>query len=242
MASPTATARLLYQSRRSTIAGLLAGPPTATAQALLLFHLRDSLSPILQASRLPAPFTLKPGIRLRRRYGQCRRLPGSGLPPEVAVRCTQDGAPGEWRRLGSIAGTLLHELAHLRYAHHRPRFWACCRRLFDQAAEAGVYDPADEDPRERAQGDGKLAGSAAHAVAENARRARREASRTALHAMTAWEVGHEGDIRVARGPLAGARVRVVRKLRTRLEVVGPDGRRYLVPAALLQASAPTSGC
>ena len=58
-------------------------------------------------------------------------------------------------------GTLLHEITHLRYRSHGPRFWALHRRLVDRAAAAALYDATDRDPAERARGDTKLAKSAA---------------------------------------------------------------------------------
>jgi hypothetical protein len=78
------------------------------------------------------------------------------------------------RHVGAIVGTLLHELAHLRYRSHGPRFWALHRRLVDRAVALGVYDPLDRDPGERARGDEKLAASAAWPVALAARQRRLE--------------------------------------------------------------------
>jgi len=210
--------------------------PSLQRQQEVLHGLRVALTPVLAANKLPEGFTLRPGTRLRSRYGQCRRF-DDGRAPEITVRCTKPS--GVWRRRGSIVGTFLHEATHLRYPHHRRRFWALCRRLLDQAAAAGVYDPMDEDPEERAQGDAKLAGSAAHPVAQKARVAHQERRRAGRQAITAWRVGDTGAVPV--GALAGAPLRVVRKLRTRIEVVGPGNRRYLVPAVLLVPAAGQAG-
>jgi WLM domain len=95
----------------------------------------------------------------------------------ITVRCTADGNRSSWRRPGAIVGTLLHELAHLRYRSHGPRFWALHRRLVDRAAAAGIYDPTDRDPSERGRGDEKLAGSAAWPLALAARQKRLELKR-----------------------------------------------------------------
>jgi hypothetical protein len=152
----------------------LNGLPTAAAQSVLLATLRTALEPIIAAERVPLEFALKPGVRLRRAYGRCVWR-GSG-PPVVSIRCTADGDRVRWRRLGAIVGTLLHELAHLRYRSHGPRFWALHRRLVDRAVTAGVYDPTDRDPAEHGRGDEKLAGSAAWPIAMAARRARLERS------------------------------------------------------------------
>ena len=95
------------------------GPPSAAAQAALLGALRDRLEPILVRESLPLEFNLRPGLRLRRAYGRCTFGPGSALP-SIAIRCTADGDRTRWRREGAIMGTLLHEVAHLRYRSHGP--------------------------------------------------------------------------------------------------------------------------
>jgi hypothetical protein len=159
----------------------LVGDPTPAAQAALLAELRASVEPILRDERVALEFALKPGVRLRRTYGRCTWHAG-GAPPTVLVRCTADGDRARWRRLGAILGTLLHELAHLRYRSHGPRFWALHRRLVDRAAAAGLYDPTDRDPAERARGDEKLAGSAAWPIALAARRKRLERVRASQYA------------------------------------------------------------
>jgi hypothetical protein len=153
--------------------------PTRAAQAAFLHQLRVRLEPVIRAEGLPSEFTLEPGVRLRRAYGRCT-WPASGTPPRIVVRCTTDGDRTRWRRVGGIVGTLLHELAHLRYRSHGPRFWALHRRLVDRAAAAGIYDPNDRDSAERARGDEKLAGSAASAVALAARLRRLERRRANL--------------------------------------------------------------
>ena len=154
------------------VLAILSGPPTAAAQAQLLAELRATLEGVLVLERVPLDFGLKPGLRLRRAYGRC--VWRGGGPPSISIRCTADGDRTRWRHLGAIVGTLLHELAHVRYRSHGPRFWALHRRLVDRAAAAGVYDPTDRDPTERGRGDEKLAGSAAWPVAMAARRARLE--------------------------------------------------------------------
>jgi hypothetical protein len=156
--------------------GALNRPPARSAQAALLVEIRDVLVPLLVRERLPLDFVLKPGLRLKRAYGRCTWKPG-GEHPIITIRCTADGDRAHWRRRGAIVGTLLHELAHLRYRSHGPRFWALHRRLVDRAAAAGLYDPTDRDPAERARGDEKLAGSAAWSVALAARARRLERTR-----------------------------------------------------------------
>jgi hypothetical protein len=90
----------------------------------------------------------------------------------ISVRCTTDGDRTRWRRTGAIMGTLLHEVAHLRWRSHGPRFWMLHRRLVDRAAALGIYDPTDRDATERGRGDEKLAASAAQPIAIAARQAR----------------------------------------------------------------------
>jgi hypothetical protein len=154
----------------------LDGFPSKAAQGRLLAHLRRVLEPVLLDERIPADYALKPGLRLRKTYGRCTWHAGGG-PPTIVVRCTADGDRTRWRRIGGIVGTLLHEIAHLRYRSHGPRFWALHRRLVDRAAAAGLYDPTDRDPTERGRGDEKLAGSAAWSIAMAAREKRLERTR-----------------------------------------------------------------
>lgn len=161
---------------RSDTLGLLDRPPSGAAQAALLAELRRRIEPIIIREKLPLEFTLKPGLRLRRAYGRCTWKANSAVPI-ITIRCTADGDRGRWRRVGAIVGTLLHEVTHLRYRSHGPRFWALHRRLIDRAAAAGVYDPTDRDPAERGRGDEKLAGSAAWSVAQAAREKRLERAR-----------------------------------------------------------------
>jgi hypothetical protein len=127
--------------------------PTPAAQAAALNHLRVLLEPLVQREGLTAAFVVRPGLRLRRTYGRCTYRDGATV---IHVRCTADHDPSAWRPVGSITGTLLHELAHLRYRSHGPRFWALYRRLVNRAEAAGLYDPRDRDPAERPRGERKL--------------------------------------------------------------------------------------
>jgi WLM domain len=198
-----------------------------------LAELRRSIEPLLVAERLPLTFVLVPGVRLRRAYGRCRWLNKS---VEISVRCTADAEPSRWRRRGAIVATLLHELAHLRYRHHGPRFWALHRRLVDRAAALGVYDPTDFDAAERGRGDEKLAASAASRLAAAAREARRQRSRADHAALAEWPIGSRAKLLRPR-TLAGTPVRVLAQRRTRLLVETARGRQYLVAPGLLERSA-----
>jgi WLM domain len=207
-------------------------PPSPTAQAALLLHLKAALEPMLMAENVPLAYVIKPGTRLRRSYGRCIWR-GEGQLPLIVVRCTADADRGRWRRVGAIMGTLLHEVAHLRYRSHGPRFWSLHRRLVDRAVQAGLYDPRDRDPDERGSGDEKLADSAARPIAIAARQARWAHVRQQQAALRAWHVGAQARIASGRGELAGTQVRVVGLGRTRLIVEIADGRRYRVTPDLL---------
>jgi hypothetical protein len=164
------------QNLCATLAQVIPCDPTPAAQAALLTQLRAQLEPLLIRESLSLEFHLAPGLRLRRAYGRCTWRSASPAPL-ITIRCTADGDRTRWRRRGAIVGTLLHELAHLRYRSHGPRFWALHRRLVDRAVLAGVYDPTDRDPTEHARGDEKLAASAAWPIALAARQRRLERSR-----------------------------------------------------------------
>jgi hypothetical protein len=210
----------------------LSEAPTRTSQAALLARLRADLEPILCAERLPTDFDLQPGLRLRRAYGRCVWTPAT-QHAVIAVRCTADGDRTRWRQTGAIVGTLLHEVAHLRYRSHGPRFWALHRRLVDAAVAQGVYDPTDRDPAERGRGDEKLAASAARPIALAARAARVARARANRQALRDWQTGAVGRVAPNLGRLAGTVVRVVELGRTRLLVETADRRRYRIAPSLL---------
>ncbi len=209
--------------------------PTFAAQTALLVQLRALLEPVIMAEQVPSDFVLKPGVRLRQAYGRCSWVAG-GRPPIVTVRCTADGDRTRWRRTGAIVGTLLHELAHVRYRSHGPRFWALYRRMVDRAVAAGLYDPTDRDPAERSRGDEKLAGSAAQPIATAARTARRERAQTNRSALRGWQPGTVARIAPDVRQLAGTLVRVLALGRTRLLVETADRRRYRIAPTLLVAT------
>lgn len=209
------------------------GPPNCAAQRALLVDLARRLEPLRVRHRLP-PYTLVPGLRLRSLWGRCRHFP-DGRPPEIAVRCTHADDRSRWRQASAIAGTLLHEMAHLRHAGHGPRFWSLHRALVDGAAAMGVYDPRHADPSEAGRGAEKLAGTAADALARAARARRQARAATNREAARRWLVGDEAQVDLARGALAGRRVQVLAIARGWLTVQVIDtAARYRVAAAVLK--------
>ncbi len=205
--------------------------PTPDAQQGLLDELRSLLTPLLIQHKVPQDYALQPGLRLRTRMGMCRRP--RFTQPEILVRCVKPGRPPCWRAPGGLVVTLLHEAAHLRYGGHGPRFWTLLRRLVNAAHAVGVYDPKEDDPEERAAGDGKLADSAARSLATAAALHRREQWRANRAALAGWEVGDSAVIPAGR-TRAALRVTVLAKRRTRLVVADSRGRRYLAAAGGLQ--------
>lgn len=210
------------------------GPADPAAQQSLLTELCVLLAPLLVRYRLPADFQLAPGLRLRRRFGTCQ-LNKHG-PASIRVRCTITNERERWRAPSAILVTLLHELAHLRYAGHGLRFWQLLRRFVDHAHAAGLYDPTEGADDEAAAGDGKLAGSAAGVLAEAARKNRRARWRANRDGLAGWSVGDMAIILMGqrKTPL---RVQIVALRQTRAEVVDARRRRYLVSGSLLQAEA-----
>ena len=211
---------------------LLAGSPSPLAQRALLAAFLDQLQPVLDKRGLRGAFTCEPGLRLSRRYGMCQYV-GQRLP-KIQVRCTRDGDRASWRRPSAIVATLLHEIAHVRYRSHGPRFWQLCRGLLDDAASVGLYDGSSDDPLEHPQGRLRLAGSVADAVLAVARAQRRERARAARKLVAVWPVGGWARVRAGNGSLSNALVRVILKHRTRLVVEAASGRRYLVAVTALE--------
>ncbi len=221
------------------LASALARAPSVQMQRTLLVLLLRKLEPLLQRHGLTMPFRYEPGLRLRRRYGLCRfDVEGQ---PLIQVRCTRDGDRGHWRRPSAIMGTLIHELSHLRHHRHSAAFWRLCRALLNEAAMRGLYSGEADDPAERPQGRGRLAGSAADAVVSAARTRRREHARAARELVSTWSIGAWARLRDGNGGISRQVVSVLGKRRTRLVVQSASGRRYLVNANMLEPLGSSQG-
>jgi WLM domain len=223
---------LFRLEHEAEIVAILETEPSPRQQRALLCFMLRQLGPVLARHALHMPFACEPGLRLTRRYGLCH-FDVNGQPL-IQVRCTSDGDRRRWRRPSAIVGTLIHELAHLRYRGHSPAFWRLCRAMLNEAAALGVYSGDLDDPTEQPQGRGRLAGSAADDVLSAARARRREHARAARELVGAWPVGAWARLRSGSAAASSALVQVVQQRRTRLMVQTRAGRRYLVPAGLLE--------
>ena len=208
-------------------------PPDAAAQQALLEALRLTAAPVLKSLGVSREFHVRPARAKTVRFGSCRQN-RDGSPPVITVRCVR--TEGGWRAPGAVAATLLHEAAHVKYMSHGPRFWGLLRKLLAAAERQGIYVPSDDDPAEPRRGDSKLAGTPAAVMSDATSERRRQRYQTNRAAMNAWEAGQP--VTVARGPAAGTRFVIVKKLRSRVLVDGPDGRRFVIAAAFL---VPASG-
>ncbi|MBI4301486.1 MAG: M48 family metallopeptidase [Chloroflexi bacterium] len=214
-------------------------PPSKETQGALLGELCVLLTPLIATNHLPADFTLRPGLRLRRRFGTCR-WSTHGVT-SISVRCTAVSQPPQWRTPGAILVTLLHELSHLKYRTHGISFWQLVRRLVDQCHAAGIYDPEESSDEEAAAGDEKLVGSAADGVAVAARRRRRSVWWANRRGLAGWKVGDPAIVpELGRRP--ALRVEIVALRRTRVEAIDAVGRHYLVPGSLLQVDTQRAYC
>ncbi|MSQ27525.1 MAG: DUF45 domain-containing protein [Dehalococcoidia bacterium] len=203
-------------------------PPDAATQQALLDALRLAAAPVLKRLGVSREFQIRAGRANTARFGSCRQN-RDGSPPVVTVRCVR--TEGGWRAPGAIAATLLHEAAHVKYMSHGPRFWGLLRKLLAAAERHGIYLPSEDDPSEPRRGDSKLAGTPAAVMSDATSERRRQRYQTNRAAMDAWEAGQP--VTVAKGPAAGTRFIIVKKMRSRVLVDGPDGRRFVIAAAFL---------
>jgi predicted metal-dependent hydrolase len=81
---------------------------------------------------------------VKRRYGVCY----SDGAIKIRLRHAVTGRPLKY---SSLVNTLCHELAHLRFFNHGPRFKAFYLQLLDFARAQGIYRPASPGARRDAR-------------------------------------------------------------------------------------------
>ena len=99
------------------------------------------------AGRVAARFSLPPFAldadrpNATDRYGQCEE------GGRITVRLVH-ARTGKPLRYSALIDTVIHELAHLRYMSHGPRWEALYRRMLEWARAEGIYEPrsASADP------------------------------------------------------------------------------------------------
>jgi len=72
--------------------------------------------------------------RVKRRYGSCH---SDGI---IKIRLAH-ATTGRPLKYSSMIDTLCHELAHLKYFHHGPRFRDFYEVVLDWARREGIYEP-----------------------------------------------------------------------------------------------------
>ena len=113
----------------------------------VLRRLRRDAALLARAHDLPLRSLHAERANVKRRYGVCYD-DGS-----VRIRL-RHVRTGELLKYSSLVDTLCHELAHLRYFDHGPRFEQLYRRILGWARKQGIYrpDPRRGGPRRRADG------------------------------------------------------------------------------------------
>jgi len=119
-----------------------AHPRPRAGKTVLTAGERRSLVERLRAdgARIAARFGLRytaiqaEDARVRRRYGSCH------TNGEIRIRLThvRTGRPLKY---SSMIDTLCHELAHLKFFHHGPRFRDFYEVILDWARREGIYRP-----------------------------------------------------------------------------------------------------
>ncbi len=97
------------------------------------------------AQRIASPFDLgyksleAERSNVKRRYGICY---DDGT---IKIRLNHS-VTGEPLKYSSLVNTLCHELAHLRYFNHGPRFKALYLQLLEWSRKRGIYRPGSAAP------------------------------------------------------------------------------------------------
>jgi hypothetical protein len=111
-------------------------------QQIVLERLRHHARFLADAYGLPLRSVDAERANVKRRYGICYE-DGS---IRVRLRSLRSG---ELLKYSSLMDTLCHELAHLKYFDHSPRFWRFYRKVLGYAQRHGMYRPGSEPERRR---------------------------------------------------------------------------------------------
>jgi predicted metal-dependent hydrolase len=103
-------------------------------QDLVLERLRRDAAELVRAFGLTAGSIDAERPRVRRRYGVCDSR------GNIRIRL-RHATTGRLLKYSSLVDTLCHELAHLRYLSHGPRFRALYLRILESARRRGIYRP-----------------------------------------------------------------------------------------------------
>ncbi len=108
-------------------------------QEAVLTRLKRDAAVLVHVFGLPLRSLDAERPNVRRRYGVCY----SDGEIRIRLRHARTGRPLKY---SSLVDTLCHEIAHLRYFHHGPRFRTFYFRLLDYARQRGIYRPGMPPP------------------------------------------------------------------------------------------------
>ncbi len=103
-------------------------------QRVVVERLRRDARVLAERFRLPLSRLDAEKPRVKRRYGVCYE-DGS-----IRIRL-RHARTGRLLKYSALADTLCHELAHLRYFDHGPRFRTFYERILAYARRVGIYRP-----------------------------------------------------------------------------------------------------
>ena len=112
---------------------------TEPTEEEVLSHLDRDAGQLVAQFRLPLARLTRESSRVKRRYGSCD---SDGV---IRIRL-RNQRTGGFLKYSSMIATLCHELAHLRYMNHGPRFVALYTRILEFARADGIYRPRPVAP------------------------------------------------------------------------------------------------
>ncbi|MFQ5457920.1 MAG: M48 family metallopeptidase [Myxococcota bacterium] len=124
---------------------------TEPTEEEVLARLQRDAGGLVAHFRLPLARLTKESSRVKRRYGSCD---SDGV---IRIRL-RNQRTGKFLKYSSMIATLCHELAHLRYMNHGPRFVALYTRILEFARADGIYRPRPVAPRAASPRPGQPAG------------------------------------------------------------------------------------